>query len=1310
MAKSCEGGTAEDGYIYESAGGSMKTRTPDKDSQEKKFPPDPVFHGLVQIPYVYVSRYDIKPYLNGAARTSKQTLNGKLKKAKSKINESVHQNRLSQKCIVRLTQEDLVKLKATRLPACLPSKSCESVRKEPLDSDTDESECTDSMSNKCKICNKSYNSDKKLLTHQRKKHIIYTNSKPIKRVSFSDHVIIHEVREYHKCRKCPKIFEDYQSLKLHTKQQHKKRKCYICNYCKKNFAERMIFKVHIKLHCDVCGKLFPSKAKCIEHKRNVCRVIKLHECKICSKSFYSIMDLKDHGYEHGDACLVCDVCKDQFECKCVIAHHISYLHSKKRPRSLYSMRKMGNERLYLCNFCDQSSVERDIVETHVESLPDLKNRAMTGYKDYYFCDVCMKKFPTEQEMLQHKWTHFLKVTDSSHTPPTITQTPAQINITYNVNDELPLHFQPKIVIEKLNLEEGSMKPLEFITIEIDGSLQPQNIQKAIVDPKSKRTLISKHQCEHFDLENLRCRVCEETFVWPSLLKHHKCIRLYHNELPFEDARPEIHFDNIHESGFDDLNIAESEDYMNTIDFEIPAPIVELTEGDTFLSLDSNKPRPVNQVIYDKNCQLQSLGYKLVMQEMSVSEKVSLSDALSNVDVLDELTLPDEQPCIEAAPCSILYQANFDTNFEDRNGFVTGIAKYIEEATVHANLNELLEEGNAHAVMLYTWRCCSRAIPQPRSNEQPDRVHIYERTVQVLAPEVDKLLQFMYFQRHAALCCAVLQLRSNEQPDRVHIYERTVQLLAPEVDKLLQFMYFQVRRLCHAEKRRDFVSEAYLLTLGKFVNMFAVLDELKNMKSSSRRIFPCSWRLRTRYETPSKTPWRRSMVMGFGLFLMDSDACNINRLDQKKKIRLDRIDRIFKIREEHQNYISELARYSNENKAVAELCLRGLQLLSSWCSVLTELCSWKLLHPTDHATNTRCPADAEEYERATRYNYTSEEKFAMIEVIAMIKGLQVLMARMETVFADAARSIIVSIRETCGDWARGCEPQQDPALRGKKDAEASFTIKVPRRNVGESSYNSVETCGDWARSCEPQQDPALRGKKDAEASFTIKVPRRNVGESSTCGDWARSCEPQQDPALRGKKDAEASFTIKVPRRNVGESSVIAVLNRVETCGDWARGCEPQQDPALRGKKDAEASFTIKVPRRNVGPSTTQLYMVRTQLEALISDKWGGRRTLRKDMEAGALTQIETFHTQSFYWPYLLNLSEAHPVPHRDVHALDTHRPHPAHQGARHDGYALTVFRKQFLYDEVEAEVNLCFDQFVYKLSEQVYAHYKQLAAR
>jgi cytoplasmic FMR1 interacting protein len=41
-------------------------------------------------------------------------------------------------------------------------------------------------------------------------------------------------------------------------------------------------------------------------------------------------------------------------------------------------------------------------------------------------------------------------------------------------------------------------------------------------------------------------------------------------------------------------------------------------------------------------------------------------------------------------------------------------------------------------------------------------------------------------------------------------------------------------------------------------------------------------------------------------------------------------------------------------------------------------------------------------QATRYNYSSGEKFALIEVIAMIKGLQLLMARMESVFMDAIR--------------------------------------------------------------------------------------------------------------------------------------------------------------------------------------------------------------------------------------------------------------------------------------------------------------------
>lgn len=55
--------------------------------------------------------------------------------------------------------------------------------------------------------------------------------------------------------------------------------------------------------------------------------------------------------------------------------------------------------------------------------------------------------------------------------------------------------------------------------------------------------------------------------------------------------------------------------------------------------------------------------------------------------------------------------------------------------------------------------------------------------------------------------------------------------------------------------------------------------------------------------------------------------------------------------------------------MTDLALRGLQLLSLWTSIVTELYSWKLLHPTDHHQNKDCPAEAEEYERVSCSCYT-----------------------------------------------------------------------------------------------------------------------------------------------------------------------------------------------------------------------------------------------------------------------------------------------------------------------------------------------------
>ena len=83
-------------------------------------------------------------------------------------------------------------------------------------------------------------------------------------------------------------------------------------------------------------------------------------------------------------------------------------------------------------------------------------------------------------------------------------------------------------------------------------------------------------------------------------------------------------------------------------------------------------------------------------------------------------------------------------------------------------------------------------------------------------------------------------------------------------------------------------------------------------------------------------------------------------------------------------------YSSEEKlALIEVItvLKGLYLLAvlKGLYMLVTLNGLHLLAIQNHQTK-ECPQDAKEYERATSYNYVSKEKFALIEVIVVIKVL------------------------------------------------------------------------------------------------------------------------------------------------------------------------------------------------------------------------------------------------------------------------------------------------------------------------------------
>jgi cytoplasmic FMR1 interacting protein len=170
----------------------------------------------------------------------------------------------------------------------------------------------------------------------------------------------------------------------------------------------------------------------------------------------------------------------------------------------------------------------------------------------------------------------------------------------------------------------------------------------------------------------------------------------------------------------------------------------------------------------------------------------------------------------------------------------------------------------------------------------------------------------------------------------------------------------------------------------------------------------------------------------------------------------------------------------ENKAHYATILEGLRLLSDWSGKVLRQSAWKYAHPN---TNDKLVGpEAVEYERVVKHNYTDEERFVLVEVIACLKGLSAVMLRHDGLLSPIIRSYahadvqdfvqvhlremiafaskkkkavreeLLQLRTMAADWKGGQEPD-DPALFGKKvktpSSKSSNGSDVPDRAVAPS---------------------------------------------------------------------------------------------------------------------------------------------------------------------------------------------------------------------------------------------------------------------
>ncbi|XP_044742766.1 zinc finger protein 888-like isoform X2 [Chrysoperla carnea] len=266
--------------------------------------------------------------------------------------------------------------------------------------------------NKCRFCNLTFSSKKKLTEHKLTHDVVINKSS-------------------WECKECPAIFSSRDTLYRHMKMIHNRnsiKKLLICDKCDEKFPNKRLLARHIRkthpkekkeykknqiVNCEICGKTlkrcYLSKHMTTHGERN-----KL-ACEYCPKIFISQETLQTHvkiyHKNSGPVCkFLCSECGLKLRSKAELSNHL-ITHTGERPyacdkcdktyRTTFMLkqhisRTHLNERNFICTFCSQAFFDKKILLNHV--------RRHTGEKPFK-CNMCEKRFIQKTALKVHMKVH-----------------------------------------------------------------------------------------------------------------------------------------------------------------------------------------------------------------------------------------------------------------------------------------------------------------------------------------------------------------------------------------------------------------------------------------------------------------------------------------------------------------------------------------------------------------------------------------------------------------------------------------------------------------------------------------------------------------------------------------------------------------------------------------------------------------------------------------------------------------------------------------------------------------------------------------
>ncbi|GMH10367.1 hypothetical protein Nepgr_012208 [Nepenthes gracilis] len=331
----------------------------------------------------------------------------------------------------------------------------------------------------------------------------------------------------------------------------------------------------------------------------------------------------------------------------------------------------------------------------------------------------------------------------------------------------------------------------------------------------------------------------------------------------------------------------------------------------------------------------------------------------------------------------------------------------------------------------------------------------------------------------------------------------------------------------------------------------------------------------------------------------------------------------------------------------DMVVEGFQLLSRWTGRIWEQCAWKFSRPCkDQAPelheNSGLYAD---YEKVVRYNYSAEERKALVEIISYIKSIGSMMQRCETLIAD-------SLGETI------------------------------HAEVQDFVQNTLAT----------MLRTTFRRKKDLS---------RILSDMRTLSaDWMASTSKPESELQPLQQDPEESRGNFYPRPVAPTAAQVHCLQFL--IYEVVSGGNLRKPGGLFGNSSSE------IPVDDLKQMETFFYKLSFFLLVLDYTVTIGTLT-----DLGFLWfrefYLETSHVIQFpiecSLPWML-VDCVIGSPHTGL-LESVLMPFDIYNDAAQQ--ALTVLKQRFLYDEIEAEVDHCFDIFVSELCEIVFTYYKSWAA-